>query len=275
MLEAIRSIVSGRVEIDRAVPNIVKQLREFSASGRERWLELTDGLPDEHPSRFPHGYYEMSFSLVGAVPAVGLADLQERLRHARRIRLTGWTPFLEMATPGWAPVPHNNYIEAWVGRPVPANGERDAAHCDFWRASPSGSLYTIRGYAEDGLNNRPSGQVFDITFPVWRVAEGLLFARRLAEAYQDVDAIAVFCRFTGLQGRALVSVTNARVVSGDDLCRVNEITLEGQASLQQIDDNLVEVMHQLLFPLYEQFNFFRLSTVLVEEELARMTDGRF
>ena len=275
MLEAIRSIVSGRVEAPGVPPNAIERLRAFCDAGRTRWEELAKMLPEGGPGQFPHGYYEMGFALAGAQPAGGLADLQDRLRQARRIKLTGWTPFLDMTTPEWTPYPHQNFVEAWVGRPVPGRDDHDPSHSDFWRASPDGSLYTIRGYAEDALERRPAGQLFDITLPVWRIAEGLLFARRLAETYQDVDAIAIWCRFTGLNGRRLTSVTGRRATFGDDVSGTGEIAMEANATPHQIDDNLVEVMHQLLAPLYERFNFFRLPVVLVEEELDRMTRGRF
>jgi hypothetical protein len=42
-----------------------------------------------------------------------------------------------------------------------------------------------------------------------------------------------------------------------------------------VRDNLAEVLHQLLTPLYERFAFFRLPIILVEEELERMVRGRF
>ena len=275
MLEAIRAIVSGRVDAPPASPGIADALRSFCDAAQQRWSALANTLPEGASGRFPHGHYEMGFALVGAQPATGLADLQERLGHARRIKLTGWTPFLDMMTPGWSPYPHENYIEAWVGRPIPGKGDGGPSHSDFWRVSPAGMLYTIRGYAEDALQDRPAGQLFDITMPVWRVAEALLFARRLADTFQDVDAIAIWSRFTGLQGRRLVSVTGSRAVFGDDVCETSDFIIEAQATLPQIDDNLVEVMHRLLVPLYERFSFFRLSEVLVEEELAKMTRGRF
>lgn len=275
MLEAIRAIVSGRVGVHGGSPNVMEQLRAFCDAGRARWAELTEPLPGNAPGLFPHGYYEMGFALAGAQPAGGLADLKDRLRHARRIKLTGWTPFLDMTTPEWTPYPHQNFVEAWVGRPLAGRADHDASHSDFWRASPAGSLYTIRGYAEDALENRPRGQLFDITLPVWRIAEGVLFARRLSETYEDVDAMLIWCRFTGLMGRRLISITGNRAVFGDEVSGTDEIAMEAQATPQQIDDNLVEVMHQLLTPLYERFSFFRLPVVLVEEELAQMARGRF
>jgi hypothetical protein len=275
MLEAIRSIVSGRVELRAAPLGALQALKAFCAAARARWQVLTANEPEEGPAHFPHGFYEMGFSLVGAVPAAGLADLQDRLRQARRIKLTGWTPFLDMTTPEWAPYPHENFIEAWVGRTLANRLPRTPAHSDFWRASPTGELYTIRGYAEDELENRPPGQVLDITLPVWRVGEGILFAARLAETFAEVEAIAIRCRFTGLNDRSLVSVSGDRAIFGDDVSRTDEIALETLATTEQLRDNLAEVLHQLLTPLYERFAFFRLPIVLVEEELARMSRGRF
>src|SRR6185369_11821589 len=103
-------------------------------------------------------------------------------------RLTGWTPFLELHRDGLRPYPHDNFVEAWVGRPVEERAfGADPSHADFWRASPDGLLYTIRGYTEDGLGDRPAGRFIDITLPVWRVAEALLFARRLADTFAGVE----------------------------------------------------------------------------------------
>jgi hypothetical protein len=274
MLEAIRSIVSGRVLEPTVPPNALDQLRAFCDAGRARWTELADTLTPNASARFLRGYYEMGFALVGTQPAGGLADLQDQLAHARRIRLTGWPPFLEMGTPEWTPYPHQNFVEAWIGRAPAGRPDRDPSHSDFWRAAPDGSLYTIRGYAEDGSARLPRGEFFDITLPVWRVAEALLFARRFAEAYEEVDAIVTRCRFTGLNGRRLTSVDGRRAVFGEDVSRTDEVAMEAQVTPQQVDDNLVEVIHRLLAPLYERFSFFRLPRVLVEEELADMVRGR-
>ena len=56
--------------------------------------------------------------------------------------------------------------------------------------------------------------------------------------------------------------------------RTDEIQRETTASLEQLQDNMVEVMHGLLAPLYELFSFFPLSQAFVEEELVRMRKGK-
>lgn len=277
MLDAIRSIVSGRVDAVAIVPNEAEQLHEFCEMARRRWQELAVDMPDNAPARFPFGFYEMGFSLVGAQPAGGLAELQDRLATARQIRLTGWTPFLSMATDGWSPYPHENFIEAWVGRPIRDDWmQSEPAHCDYWRASLDGKLYTVRGYSEDGLIGRVEpGTVIDVTLPVWRIGEGLLFANRLAATFEDVEAIAIECRFTGLLERSLTSINGSRAVFNEDVSHTDALVLTATATPQQVQDNLAEVMHALLSPLYERFNFFRLPFELVDTELDRMKHGRF
>lgn len=276
MLEAIRSIVLGRVESQNPAPNALSDLQTYCNEARERWEELVASEPEESPARFPQGYYEMGFSLAGAQPANGLAEIQDKLAMAGRVQLTGWPTFLEMSTPGWAPYPYGDFVEAWVGRPVRTNSmERDPAHCDFWSASTDGELYTIRGYTEDGLEQSRAGEVFDVTLPVWRIAEGLLFASRFAETFDEVDEIAIQCHFTGLHGRRLTSITGRRLVLRDYISSTDEVTLTGQVTPQQVQDNLAEILHPLLSPLYERFNFFSLPVNLVEEELANLLRRNF
>ncbi len=269
LLEGIRAIVSGRIEVQNAATNALDELRTYCDEARERWAELTAAQSRDSPTRFPRGYYEMGFSLIGAQPTNGLFEVKDRLAVARRITLTGWPPFLEIPVPGLAPYIHERYIEAWVGRPVSDRRMQPKTYTsDFWRASSDGKLYTIRGYFEDGLEQIQQGKYFDIGLPVRRIAEGLLFASRFAETFDGVDGIAIQCCFTGLNGRVLTSVTATRLLSIPRISGTDEINLTGQATPQQLRDNLAEILHRLLLPLYERFDFFKLRLRLVEEELA-------
>ena len=73
----------------------------------------------------------------------------------------------------------------------------------------------------------------------------------------------------------LVSLAGNRAIFGDDISRTDEIVLETQATPAQMRDNLAEILHQLLTPLYERFAFFRLPMLLVEQELEQMMRRRF
>ena len=278
MLEAIRSIVLGRVELQNPSPNALSELKTYCNDAHERWKELVANESENSPSRFPYGYYEMGFFLVGAKPANGLVDVRDRLAAAQRIQLTGCPPFWEIY-PGWT---YNNFVEAWNGRPIDTDSmEREPELCDFWQVSMDGKLYTIRGYFEDekellpGAKRIPGGEVLDVALPVWRIAEGLLFACRFAETFDRVAEIAIHCRFTGLKGRRLTSIAGKRFFPHSDISSTDEVTLTGQATPQQVRDNLAEILHPLLLPLYEHFNFFKLPFSLVEEELADLLSRSF
>ena len=275
MLESIRSIITGSVETQDSVPNALDDLQDYCTAARGRWEEKVRNEPDDSPARFPHGYYEMAFSLVGATPANSLGELQDRLRDTGRIDLSGWPPFLH--TLSQAPYPHEDFVEAWFGRPD-HNGRRDreSYQHDFWRASLDGKLYTIRGYREDDeRDNKPPGRVFHTTLPIWRVGEGLLFASRLAETFEEADKIAVYCRFTGLKDRGLVITHFNAPSSMDGSSSTDEVVLTGQFTQQQVQDNLAEVLHPLLQPLYEKFNFFKLPFDYVAKELQHLRSNRF
>jgi len=97
---------------------------------------------------------------------------------------------------------------------------------------------------------------------------------KFTETFDGVDAIAMQCRFTGLNGRRLTYINglNRRLVIREDyyISSTDEIPLTKQVTPKQVQDNLAEVLHPLLLPLYERFNFFKLQFSLVEEELASL-----
>ena len=278
MLDAIRAIVTGQVEAQNPVPNAADELRDFCAAAYARWQELASELPDGSPARFPHGYYEIGLSLIGATPANNLRELERRLAVARSINLTGWPPFLRVNTQEWRPYPYNEFSEAWLGRPATEHAFDDASHCDFWRVSREGMLYTIRGYGEDDgymLQYGKPGSWVSISIPIWRIGEALLFAVRFAECFDSDGQIAVFCRFTGLDGRRLVSTDWRIPPIGSQISRTGEVPLETQTTVSQVQDNLAEVVHKLLLRLYEAFGFYELPLPLVQSELQRMRERRF
>jgi hypothetical protein len=133
----------------------------------------------------------------------------------------------------------------------------------------------MRGYTEDSLPERQAGKWTDVTLPVWRVGEAILFIGRLVEFFGGDLSFLVRCRFSGLKGRILTSIEGRRMMFEERRCADNVVTLERQITRAQARDNLAEVLHPLLSPLYERFSFFELPETLVAEEVDRMTRGRF
>jgi hypothetical protein len=217
----------------------------------------------------------LPFSSTAFKPAAGVSELREKLQEAGRRRLTGWGPFVWLTREDLAPQAVQGGIEASLGKDVPRNS-RDSAHCDFWRAHPSGLLYQLRGYDEDSTDQVQPGTVFDVTLPIWRLGAAMLYAARLARLLGSDDAdILVRCTYSGLQGRRLDCLTPGRHFSFPRIAADNSAELQTTATAHLIDDNLVEILHRMLMPLYERFAFFELSLDLVKIEVERLRQGRF
>ena len=131
MLSAIRSIVVGRAETETATLDLIHEFEDFRTTSLERWRTLTEHLSPTSPERFPNGYYEVAVHPTHAIPADNLAVLQERLSHAQRIQLTGWTPFLEMIRNEWRSIPVDDHVEVWTGQRTDENTPREPQFSDY------------------------------------------------------------------------------------------------------------------------------------------------
>ena len=275
MLDAIRAIVEGRVEEAGSETGPHDRLAAFVDAARKRHDELLDstGLPPDASARLPLGRYEIGFAFEGAAPAPSLAELRRRIDEAHRVKLTGWPTFLVMTRRGLSPYAAEGGVEAWLGRPgIERFFGEDPAHSDFWRIVPEGMLYTRTGYDEDGVPDKADpGTAIDFTLPIWRVGEALLFARRLAATYNEVERITAKVRWSGLKGRALRTMSETRMpMSYDRMSHTAEVESALSVTPEQVDDNLPEVLWSFVAPVYEVFDFYELPSQTVEQELERL-----
>lgn len=272
LLEAIRGILQGR-SLGSIAQEQIDELLEFTENSRDSWNARLEPLPKDDPARFPLGHYEQSFQILGVKPAPDLRSLLDSLRKASEIRLTGWGPFVLLERKPIGPVPVGEVIEAWVG--TPHEKGRDGRHCDFWRARPDGLLYEIRSYDEDFTEKAEPGTSIDLTMPVWRIGETLLYVARLARLFGEDPEIWVRIQYDGLKGRRMSALFDWRYLSYDRECFVDTVKMQGRARASAIEDNLAEVLVPLLRPLYDAFDFAPLSPSMVSEEIAKFRNNRY
>lgn len=277
MFDQIRGLITGTVPQVAAVLEPA-QLDQWIEASTTRWNALVAPLPQGVGPRCPNGHYWFAYEIEGATRAIEPAQFPDVLR-ASVVRHTGWPPFWYPSRAGIEPYPFDGLVECWIGGdPQTPPGDRDPAHSDFWRISPLGFAFLLRGYQEDGMEaQRPSrpaiepGTLFDITLPVWRVGETLLHAASLTRNLAEGHAMINFkVHYEGLAGRALTSISGRRDVRGDHIARQNAIILQTRIDAASIEPNLPEVVQPLLAPLYALFNFSDLPMELVTEELGRM-----
>jgi hypothetical protein len=280
MFDQIRDLITGAVpQVEQ--PEEPARLDEWIRTCFDRWRTLTQALPERVGPRFPHGYYNFAYEIIGERRHISAAQLPDVLR-ASVVRHTGWPPFWYPTRDGILPYPIEGSVECWLGGDTQTPADtRDAAHSDFWRINPEGFAFFLRGFQEDGAEiQRPGrspilpGTVFDIALPVWRIGETLLQAQRLSDnLFEGPTSIRFVATYDGLEGRALASIDHLRHIRDGRIARQNSITLSTHVDAQAIDTNLPEIVHPLLSPLYALFDFFELSSQLVSEELSRMRAG--
>ena len=282
MLGYIRDLLTGAIPQVEPI-DAEDGLEQWIAASFDRWSALIDPLPENVGPRFPNGYYNFAYEIVGPAKQIPLTQLAETVR-ASVVRYTGWPPFWYPTRKGIKPYLADGTVECWLGAdpdtPVEA---RDTAHSDFWRIAPEGRAYLLRGYQEDsgdfpreGQRNLAPGTVFDATLPIWRVGETFLQAERLAaNLFEGHTTIRFAAEFTGLQGRSLVRMDGMRHFRDGRTARQASIRLQTHIESQAIGPNLPEIVHSFLAPLYALFDFFELPKQLVVGELNRMRTRKF
>lgn len=262
-------------------PNQEGSQEIFVQEAFARWRELTAPLPQASPGRFPDGWYRIDYALEGDLKSVELHHFEEILRDAV-VRHTGWPMFLFPGRPELEPREVDGVIECWL-KPEDAGIDRpfgDAAHCDFWRAAPTGRAVVMRGYQEDGQDTFASRTIFDTTLPTWRLGEALLHAEALAQRLaEDPASVNVRLRvlYTGLTGRVLRAWANPMtdIFMEGGAARSDEAMLETIVPVKDIPSNLATYLHPLIASLFERFGVTGLSLDRVEAELDKMKASRF
>jgi transcriptional regulator with XRE-family HTH domain len=267
----VRAVMEGGSPKAEANRDSAAQLEEWQGKSIERWRDVIESAPPSAPSRFPLGWYTVSCSVEGV--RLPLPQLRDALQVASEVRLTGWTPWWQPTRGELAPYVHNDTIECWLG------GEgADAAHSDFWRVSTSGQLFLIRGYNEDSLKSRGSqfsrvepGKYFDLTLPVWRVAECLLYVARFAEAAGNANALVIIrVEWSGLRGRTLTSLDGRRPLFDGHRATSNESVSRLTVPAERLKTALPEIVRDLTAPLFLLFGFFQPPARMYAEEVDRL-----
>ena len=254
---------------------------QFVQEALTRWQGLVAKLPEDSPGRFPNGWYRIDYALEGDVRNVELHQFRDILEQAV-VRHTGWPLFLFLTRHELQPYEADGAIECWL-KPEDAGANRpfgDAAHCDFWRAAPTGRAFIMRGYQEDSQDTFAARTIFDVTLPIWRMSEAFLHAANLAKLMsKDPESVKVRLRvhYTGLTGRVLRNWGNpsSNLFFEGGAARSDEALLEATATVGEISQNLPQLLMPLVSSLFERFGVTGLTVDAVESEVKKMMANRF
>ncbi|MBC8066872.1 MAG: hypothetical protein IAG13_00945 [Deltaproteobacteria bacterium] len=243
------STVSRQIVVHREDwPNFAAFEQWLSAANTAFHRRLTE--TSGSATRYRHGFYTLAYELDTVTDPPSLARLKAAMSRA-----TGWT--------GWRPwwVPTDGSVRATSERELDcwmysADGPfPDPAHSDYWRASPYGRFFLVRGYTEDSAAELPPGSALSLELQALRIGEALAHARQMAAELGGSGAwIHFHACWSGLGSRRLtdwpseptppfpVSTTSVGTTAGN---------LVVPAS--RVDDEIASCVQTLLAPLYDAF----------------------
>ena len=271
----VRDVLVGRAPEGKAPPDAEADLEQWETESTERWVDLIGKYPVDSQVRMPLGHYRVAAAIEGV--DLALPQLRDAIQRANQ-HLTGWPPWWWPTRDEIQPYPHENIIECHIAENT-VHG--DAAHSDFWRVSPDGKLFLIRGYREDSLDQGrfptiPPGTAVDLTLPIWQIGECLLFIERFAiEADAGNGAATVRTSWSGLEGRSIVSVSGRRWVHQKYIAKTDGFTKSVTVPVARIVPTLPEIVRELIGPMYALFGFFEPLPDIYAEELGRMQRRAF
>ncbi|WP_152571099.1 helix-turn-helix domain-containing protein [Massilia sp. LC238] len=229
-------------------------------------------LPEDAGARLAHGRYIFSARILGELKQLNPHEIVDLLRGLKRY--SGWSPMYIFNRKELEPYPaENDIVECWLGR----SEQRDPGHADFWRVSPSGEIVLIRGHQEDGSDfvneeaGKLPGTLFELTLPVWRVAEFILRVKEFGGRMAVGDyRLQFLMEWEGLTGRTLFSHNSRRIMFGESTAHDDTYRTEVEVAPAEVDAALGSIVAKIVTPLLRKFSFFEPPTKLVDEELRHM-----
>lgn len=244
-------------------------LLEWDERHRSRLHELTRErkVGDRDPYRL--GALSISYRLpdasIGSEPARLAHILREVTDHG-----TGWPVW-------WAPqvggdrlrTTPGGELECWFADQV----ETQPSHADYWAADPKGQLFLIRPYQEDFEGKWERGVEIDAVLQIWRVAECVAHAERLARRL-GASRIQLMARWSGLGDRRLTSRQRALALSPSLTAIADEAISFVETTPEAYADEPASVLAKLLQPLYRTFGLMEPQTTLIDGEIREMERHR-
>lgn len=267
LLDGIRQILHGNEVPGTATPiEPFARLRQWDIESRQAWAaEIARTLAGEDPMRFSLGTWSVSYEIDSELPQMTCSRLRDTLSQVDSAN-QGLALWPVSYAQGREPHILGDVLECALFDTVhPAY--MDGYHSPFWRASPEGLLFLVKGHREDSSASRQQpGMTFDLSLPVYRIAEALLHAERLTEILAVPESLVRFkLSWDGLSGRELQSTT--RDVVPGRIAIQDSVSTEIQTEAHNIRCTLPELVYGAIQPLCQLFALFDPGVIVIDDIL--------
>lgn len=210
------------------------------------------------------GFMEIRFALNSPKLSKTQQELDEAASTSN-VNTFGWPIGIYMTNPEYKAIPKTDGIVAQIF-------VRDKKTLDHWAIHRNGDYYLLKTIFEDG--REPSKLYFDTR--IIRVTETLIYCARLYSRLEvdPTSIVNIAIKHGGLKDR-IIGVASPRLTMFErDSCSEDEVESSISTSLSGLESNLVELVKQLITPLFTLFNFFELDDDTYKEIINAYVQGR-
>ena len=242
---------------------------------KSKWQEKNNSLQDNDPAKLKVGKWLIAYELKNAKALLSLNELKLKLQNVQIP--VSWPAFYVPTSKEIEPIANNEGLECWFGTESSRSPFRGPDDSDYWIYTKDGKAFLASGFREDGSDFLQNEKHFILNTPILKLANCLLHAQKMATLFGCPDTQIEFkFSWEGLEGRTLVYwKDNSRlaVIEGQPVCSINDFLSEFKVVASDIGNLLPEIIYNQLFPLYENFNLFRLPKDFVISEVAKIRKG--
>lgn len=211
------------------------------------------------------GYFEASVCLAPPKINRGQVDLDEAARTSE-IHTFGWPIGVYLGNRDeYRPRPTTEGIVAIIG-----GTERDLF--DYWSWRRNGDFYIMKSIFED---QRDQDKIFFDTRIV-RVTELILYCARVYTklGVDPTHPIHIEVQYGGLRGRTISAANSGRSLRPTAPTTEDEITVRAETTLGKMESDLINVVKELVTPLFVIFDFFKLDDSIYDKIVSDFVDGK-
>lgn len=275
MLAAKRSknaVESAETQIVHSLaPTPPLELDSFMRDSTTRWEQVVrERISAANPmTYYLTGTWSIAYGIAGANRQIEVRELLRALQ-----KMPGQTrcmkPWHVPSKECRKPYPFKGMLECWPQ-------ERDDGYSSkYWRASPELKLFYLQAYDEDNYREDEesclAGTEILVRNPIWRIGESVLHASRLRNALGLASGTVTFrAAWNKLKGRSLTFSLSKKAV--ETYTSQQESAVSGAVvAISDIETQLIELVAQLVDPLYECFGLFKVERDQIQSELANMLE---
>lgn len=247
-----------------------EEFREWIESGVERFREWgKEALRSETFSLAESNYWTGAYRIHQDLAMADAQQLLGKLQKVQRREPGGPYWYVPAGDQGSDPWYANGMIEMGY-EPMRSNLFETGLPFEFWRASPQGLIFLLRGYDEDFPSSEEQPQMrLRAENPIWDVAACCCHAARLAKALDAGSAeITLGFSWEGLRDRRLIAVKER--VSKERISRQPKASSRIRCSVEKIETNLPELVRNFTAELYQGFSFFQPPMSFIEEHISKL-----